>query len=174
VAFQLNQLIQTAGKRKKLIALEEIDVSKAVQYFEDLLRGLKLELRNQLTELQYTQQSIKVHQRLREQVSTLTKAYKNQVDNGNIPKAEYIRLKAQELELDKAILALTREANGIQKGLRMLLRIAPEVSIEVTSDGFVRDTRPYESVLMDQLFENALKNRPDYQLALLDEAYSTE
>ena len=174
VSFQLSQLIQTAGKRKKLVALEEIDVSKAVQYFEDLLRGLKLELRNQVTELQYTQQSIKVHQQLREQVSTLTKAYKNQVDNGNIPKAEYIRLKAQEFELDKAILALTHEANGIQKELRMLLRVAPEVPIEVTSDGFVKDTQPYESVWMDQLFQKALKNRPDYQLALLDEAYSTE
>uniref|UniRef100_UPI0024098BEE TolC family protein n=1 Tax=Avrilella dinanensis TaxID=2008672 RepID=UPI0024098BEE len=42
IAFELEQLVQTAGKRKKLIALEEVDVSKAEQYFEDLLRGLKL------------------------------------------------------------------------------------------------------------------------------------
>src|SRR5690606_14092704 len=53
IAVELQDLIQTAGKRKELIALEEVDVSKSVQDFEDLLRGLNLEPRNQLTELQY-------------------------------------------------------------------------------------------------------------------------
>src|SRR5690606_11628431 len=139
VAFELNQLVQTAGKRKKLIALEQVDVSKAEQYFEDLLRGLKLELRNQLTNLQHTQKSIKVHQNLIDHISILTNAYKNQLDKGNISKAEYIRLKAQELEINKEILELTRQSNEIQKELKLLLRTNPTVSIEITDDGFVKD-----------------------------------
>src|SRR5690554_2528364 len=129
IAFELNQLVQTAGKRKKLIALEKIDVSKAEQYFEDLLRGLKLELRNQLTNLQHVQKAIKVHQNLIHNISTLTNAYKNQLDKGNISKAEYIRLKAQELEINKEILNLTRESNEIQKELKLLLRTPSTVSI---------------------------------------------
>lgn len=172
IAFELQQLVQTAGKRKKLIALEEVDVSKAEQYFEDLLRGLKFELRNQLTDLQYIQQSIKVHQNLIENISTLTKAYKNQLDKGNISKTEYIRLKAQELEINKEILELTRESNEIQKELKLLLRTNPTVSIEITDDGFVKDTKPYEVVFIDQAVENAKENRPDYKLALLEEEYS--
>src|SRR5690606_23599004 len=144
IAFELNQLVQTAGKRKKLIALEQVDVSKAEQYFEDLLRGLKLELRNQLTDLQYNQQAIKVHKNLIENISKLTNAYKNQLDKGNISKAEYIRLKAQELEIQKEILDLTRESNEIQKELKLLLRTDATVSIEITDEGFVKNTKPYE------------------------------
>ncbi|PJR04416.1 TolC family protein [Avrilella dinanensis] len=174
IAFELQQLIQTAGKRKKLIALEEVDVSKAEQYFEDLLRGLKLELRNQLTELQYVQQSVKVHQNLIENISILTNAYQNQLNKGNISKAEYIRLKAQELEINKEILELTRESDEIQKELKLLLRINPNVSIEITNDGFVKDPKPYQSIFIEQVVENAKENRPDYKLALLEEEYSNK
>ncbi|MBB6682472.1 TolC family protein [Aequorivita sp. 609] len=174
IAFELNQLVQTAGKRKKLIALEQVDVSKAEQYFEDLLRGLKLELRNQLTDLQHTQQSIKVHQNLIDHISILTNAYKNQLEKGNISKAEYIRLKAQELEINKEILELTRESNEIQKELKLLLRTNPTVSIEITDDGFVKNTNPYEAIFIDQIVENAKENRPDYKLALLEEEYSNK
>lgn len=174
IAFELNQLVQTAGKRKKLIALEQVDVSKAEQYFEDLLRGLKLELRNQLTHLQYYQQAIKVHKNLIENISKLTNAYKNQLDRGNISTAEYIRLKAQELEIQKEILNLTRESNEIQKELKLLLRLNPTVSIEITDDGFVKNTQPYEAIFIDQIVENAKENRPDYKLALLEEDYSNK
>jgi len=174
VAFELNQLVQTAGKRKKLIALEQVDVSKAEQYFEDLLRGLKLELRNQLTNLQHTQQSIKVHQNLIDHISILTNAYKNQLEKGNISKAEYIRLKAQELEINKEILELTRESNEIQKELKLLLRTDANVSIEITDDGFIKNTKPYEAIFIDQVVENAKENRPDYKLAVLEEEYSNK
>jgi len=174
VAFELNQLIQTAGKRKKLIALEQVDVSKAEQYFEDLLRGLKLELRNQLTNLQHTQQSIKVHQNLIDHISILTNAYKKQLEKGNISKAEYIRLKAQELEINKEILELTRESNEIQKELKLLLRTSPTVVLEITDDGFVKDTKPYEAIFIEQIVLDAKENRPDYKLALLQEEYSNK
>lgn len=174
VAFELNQLVQTAGKRKKLIALEQVDVSKAEQYFEDLLRGLKLELRNQLTNLQYIQQSIKVHQNLIDHISILTNAYKNQLEKGNISKAEYIRLKAQELEINKEILELTRESNEIQKELKLLLRTDATVSIEITNNGFIKDTKAYENLFIDKVLEDSKENRPDYKLALLEEEYSNK
>ena len=173
-SFELQQLVQTAGKRKKLIALEQVDVSKAEQYFEDLLRGLKLELRNQLTNLQHTQQSIKVHQNLIDHISILTNAYKNQLEKGNISKAEYIRLKAQELEINKEILELTRESNEIQKELKLLLRTSPKAVIEITDDGFVKDTKPYEAIFIEQIVLDAKENRPDYKLALLQEEYSNK
>lgn len=172
IAFELEQLVQTAGKRKKLIALEQVGVSKSEQYFEDLLRGLKLELRNQLTDLQYIQQAIKVHQNLVENISKLTDGYQRQLGSGNISKAAYIRLKAQELEINKEILELMRESNEIQKELKLLLRIAPAVSIEITADGFIKDTKLYRSIFIDQIAYNAKENRPDYKLALLEEEYA--
>jgi len=174
IAFELEQLVQTAGKRKKLIALEQVDVSKAEQYFEELLRELKLELRNQLTELQYIQHSIKVHQYLIESISKLTNAYKNQLDQGNISKAEYIRLKAQELEINREIFELTRQSNEAQKELKLLLRTNPLASIEITNDGFVKETQAYKSLFIEKVIESAKENRPGYKLALLEEEYSNK
>ncbi|MDO5614741.1 MAG: TolC family protein [Cruoricaptor ignavus] len=172
IAFEISQLVQTAGKRKKLIALEEVDVSKAEKYFEDLLRGLKLELRNKLIDLQYIQHSIKVHQKLIESISILTNAYQNQLSAGNISKAEYIRLKAQHLEINKEILELNHQSNEVQKELRLLLRLSPTFSIEITDDDFMKSAKSYEMLFADQTIESAKENRPDYKLALLEEDYS--
>ena len=171
-SFELQQLVQTAGKRKKRVALEQLDVSKAEQYFEELLRGLKLELRRQLTELQYLQQTIKVHQNLIDNISILTNAYKNQVEQGNTAKAEYTRLKAQELEINKNMLELTRQSDEVQKELRMLLRIDPTFSITISDEELVKDAMLYEALVIDQIMDKAKENRPDYKLALLEEEYA--
>jgi len=174
IAFELEQLVQTAGKRKKLIALEQVDVAKAEQYFEDLLRNLKLELRNQLTELQYVQQSIKTHQKLVENIAKLTQAYKNQLDKGNISKAEYIRLKAQQLQVEKEILELEQQSGEIQKELKLLLRTDPNVAIEITDEDFSKNTDVYKSVFITQIVENAKQNRPDFRISMLEEEYGNK
>ncbi len=54
VNAELEQLIQTAGKRKKMIAMEKVGVDIAKEYFKTFLRNLKIEFRGNLTELQYT------------------------------------------------------------------------------------------------------------------------
>ncbi len=172
VSFEINQLIQTAGKRKKLIALEQLDVSKAAQYFEDLLRALQLELRNQLTELQYIQQARAVHEQLVANISLLTNAYKNQLENGNISKSEYIRLKAQELEINQEILELNRQSMQIQKELKLLLQLDPAITLQISDVDFIIDPEPYRAVSIELLIEDARQNRPDFKLALLQEEYS--
>lgn len=171
IAFEINQLIQTAGKRKKLIALEQVDVSMAEQYFEDLLRNLKIELRSKLIDLQFLQQSIKIYQNLIENIVKLTDAYKNQLESGNILKAEYIRLKAQELEISKEISSLLQKANEIQKELNLLLRTSAATTIEITDDDFLIDTQFYQSLLLEQILEKGKENRPEYRLALLHQEY---
>ncbi|QCX54083.1 TolC family protein [Elizabethkingia sp. JS20170427COW] len=171
VAFELNQLIQTAGKRKKLIAIEQVEVSKAEQYFEELLRVLKLELRSDIIELYHLQQNIALYQHLVEGISTLTKAYQKQFDKGYIAKAEVIRLKAQQLELNNEIANLTQQALEVQQKLRTLLRTDPSTQIEIQELSPFYD-EDYLDIPLDQLEKKALDNRPDYQLALLDEEAS--
>src|SRR5690606_35549248 len=79
-----------------------------------------------------------------------------------------------ELEINKEILELTRQSNEIQKELKLLLRTNPTVSIEITDDGFVKDTKPYEAIFIEQIVLDAKENRPDYKLALLEEEYSNK
>ncbi|WP_068599223.1 hypothetical protein [Vaginella massiliensis] len=81
------------------------------------MRELKLELRNQLTDLQYIQQSVKVHQNQIDNISILTHAYQNQLEKGYISKAENTRLKAQELQINKEILSLPFNQTKFRKNL---------------------------------------------------------
>src|SRR5690606_19502004 len=55
ISAQLEQTLITAGKRKKMIAIERVGRDMAAAYFEELVRNLKIEFRNLLTELQYLQ-----------------------------------------------------------------------------------------------------------------------
>src|SRR5690606_34042094 len=114
------------------------------------------------------------HQDLRDNMAVLTHAYQNQLSKGNISKAEYIRLKAQELEINKENLALTQQSNEIQKELKLLLRIPPMVEIEISNEGFVTDPKPYRSIFIEQIIGLGKEYRPDYQLALLEEEYSNK
>lgn len=174
ISFELNQLIETAGKRKKLVALEKMDVEKSEQYFEDLLRNLKHELRTQLSELHFVQNNIKIHENLVENLDVLLNAHHNQLEHGNISRAQYLRLKAQKLEIAKKILGLEQSAIEIQKSLKNLLRLNPDINIEIIDDFNDNNIQKWKDLLFEQLLEIALENRPDYQLSLKNQEYANK
>ncbi|NRT16842.1 cobalt-zinc-cadmium efflux system outer membrane protein [Flavobacterium sp. 28A] len=169
--FQIEQLIQTAGKRKKLMALEQVSVDKSKQYFEDLLRNLKVEFRNKLTQLQYLQLSKSIYEKQFGSIQLLAKAYKNQVTLGNYTKGEYIRIKALELEIAQEINALTEDLNDSQKELKLFMRLPVNTSIEITGEGYTKETSQIALLNLNDLIEKAKQNRPDYKLANLEQTY---
>lgn len=170
ISASLEQLILTAGKRKKLMAIEEVSIEKSKQYFEELLRSLKLEFRNKLTEFQYLQRKSDVYQNQTESLERLLQAYKNQLDQGHISKSEYIRLKALELEVKKERQSLEKELFETEKDLKLLLNLPVSTKLEISSDDF----EFYPSLELHNLsnfIETAKNNRPDYKLAALEEDY---
>jgi cobalt-zinc-cadmium efflux system outer membrane protein len=169
--FGIEQLIQTAGKRKKLVALEQIAVEKSNQYFEDLLRNLKIEFRNQLTKLQYLQFSKNIYQNQLNSIKQLTQAYKKQVEQGNVPQGEYIRLKALELEIAKNINELNKEVNEAQKELKLLMRLPATTQLEITDEGYLKNTEQFRQLALNDIIEQAKTHRPDYKIAQLEEIY---
>jgi outer membrane protein, heavy metal efflux system len=169
--FGIEQLILTAGKRKKLVALEQVSVEMSQQYFEDLLRNLKAELRNQLTKLQFLQFSRSIYQNQLTSIRQLTQAYQKQVEQGNIPQGEYIRLKALELEIAKNINELNKDANESQMELKQLMRLPNSAQLEITNDGYLKDTEQFRSVILNDMIEQAKVHRPDFKIAQLEESY---
>lgn len=170
ISASLEQLILTAGKRKKLMAIEEVSIEKSKQYFEELLRSLKLEFRNKLTELQYLQRKFDVYQNQTESLERLLHAYKNQLDQGHISKSEYIRLKALELEVKKERQSLEKELFETEKELKLLLNLPVSTKLEIS----LQDFEFYPSLELPNLsnfIETAKNNRPDYKLAALEEDY---
>ena len=171
LSVSIEQLIITAGERKKLVALEEVSVEKSKEYFEDLLRNLKLEFRNQLTLLQYLQLSSVIYEKQIVAVKQLTESYQRQVEKDNIAKGEYIRLKALELEIAKDLNDLNKEIYSVQKELKLLMHLPASVQLKITTDDYTKKADALKNLNLDDLFNQAKESRPDYKIAVLEELY---
>lgn len=174
IGLEIEQLIITAGKRKKLIALEKVSVEKSKEYFEDLVRNLKVEFRNKLTELQYLQLVKSIYQNQLTSLQQVATGYKNQVEQGNFPKGEYIRIKALELEISKENVNISNEINEVQKDLKLLMRLAPTISIEITPEGYQKEINQINDFILTNLIEKARENRSDFKIAKLEESYQNK
>ncbi|WP_433812493.1 TolC family protein [Flavobacterium johnsoniae] len=172
VNAELEQLIQTAGKRKKLIAMEKVNAEIAKEYFKTFLRSLKIEFRDNLTDLQYNQAQESVYQKQLSSMQTLLKAYANQVKQGNIGKGEYVRLKASELQYLKEINDLQKENNALQKELKVLMNLPAASFIKLTDEGFVPVNKNIEDINLANLMESAIENRPDMKVLKLGNEYN--
>lgn len=173
IALQLEQVVQTAGKRKKMIAMEEVSASIAEAYFEDLLRNLKIEFRNNLTALQYLQLYTATFSTQLESIESLVKAFQNQLDQGNISRGEFIRLKALQLELLNTGNELTIEKNEIQKELKILMNLPPNSYLKISTDDYSPPLEKLQNLNLNQLQEMASASRPDLTMARLEENYFT-
>lgn len=172
VNAELTQLVQTAGKRKKLIAIEKVGVEIAKEYFSAFLRNLKIEFRENLTDLQYNQAQEAVYQKQLASMQTLIKAYGNQVAQGNIGKGEYIRLKASQLNYLKEINDLQKENNSLQKELKVLMNLPATSFIKLTDEGFVPENKNIAELNLSNLMDSAIENRPDMKVLKLGNEYN--
>lgn len=165
---ELEQLIETAGKRRKEVAIEQAGIEKAAAEFSDLLRELKLKLRNSMTGLQVAQER-KLNEEARlSSVRSLGQAYQNQANQGNIPRNEAARLKALELEIRKELREIAESSFERQAELKQLLNLDP-AGVLVLTDPLEPDMNGYKWLSADALINEA--DRPDLKLSRLEEAY---
>ncbi|MBA9074899.1 cobalt-zinc-cadmium efflux system outer membrane protein [Flavobacterium gossypii] len=172
VTVGLEQLIYTARKRKKLMAMEKVGVEIAQEYFQDFLRILKVEFRNNLTHLQYVEEKQSVYKKQLASIQKLLNAYSNQARQGNISKGEFIRLKASELEFVKQLSDLQKENNQLQKELKTLMNLPPQSFLKISMHQFVPDVNKMENINLTALTADALENRPDVKASVLEEKYN--
>ncbi len=134
VGIEIEQLIQTAGKRRKNIALQKMEVEGKRLQFKQLLQNLKLEFRNALTDLQTYQQQQILYTAQIESTSSLLQAYQNQLKEGNISRSEYIRLKAAEMSFRKQLVEIHQAWAETQKDLKILLNLSASTVINIIDD----------------------------------------
>lgn len=169
----LEQRIETAGKRKKRIALESVSRDIATEYYSELLRNLKTDLRKNIFELSYKQSFLAVLNQQNSALEKLLAAFENQYRQTNISKTEVFRLKALKLELGQQILEARNEMHGVQKELSVLLNIPSQRYIQadippsVNLDGI-------KSLTLDELQLSAVTNRPDGKISFLEETLASK
>lgn len=169
-SIELSQLIQTANKRGRLVRREKVSKQIAEKEFEELLRGLKLELRNSINEVSYLQHYLKVVEEQQKSLQGLINAYAKQVSDGNIAKVELVRLKSALLEIDNEYFETKSEYNNEITALKVLLSVEPQVKLEIIDNAPAHLINPMELALDNLLFDAEL-NRPDINAAKLQTEY---
>jgi cobalt-zinc-cadmium efflux system outer membrane protein len=132
--IQLEQLVYTAGKRKKLIALEKVNVEIAETYLAEMLRNLKIEFRTLLVQQQYYQELLQVYNRQLESLSRLIASQTVQVQKGNLSKIELYRIRGMYNTLLSEKNSYQLEQNRILAELKTLLAVPASVALTILPD----------------------------------------
>lgn len=164
-SVELSQLIQTANKRGKLVARERVSKEIAIQEFEVVLQGLKLELRKSISEISYLQNYLVVLNRQEEAINKLVESYKRQVEKGNIAKAELFRLQSSLLEVENESNETRVDLNEQIKTLKSLLSVDPLVNIEIV--GEQNQVIQPDNLSLPILLSQTLDNKADVKLSRL-------
>jgi len=169
-SVELEQMIRTAGKRKKLVNLEKVSKEIAIQEFEAFLLNLKTELKIILHETVYLQSNLNIVNKQQKINNNLVQIYKNQTAHGNIAKSELIRLQSSLIELESEVNEIRTELIKQYKEIKVLLNINPGTEIVITAETSVAVKNPDEILLTD-LLEMAKNSRPEFLLSDLNVKY---
>ncbi len=122
VSVELEQLIETAGKRKKRVAIKQLEQRAAVYEFEELVRELKKELRQTFFHVASTVQERDRLALLVAQFAKLNTQYSRQAAQQNVSKADYYRIQTELVSLQRELVEIEDDlAEGLQT-LRVLTR----------------------------------------------------
>ena len=166
----IEQVIIMGGKRRMLVEMGKVSRDIATQYFEELLRSLKIELRNACIEMQFLQEYRKTLEKQRESLDALIGNYRNQVVQGNVSRSELLRLQASLLEIRSEINNLQRDMNQRQKDLKVLLNISTPAHIVLTA--FEINAKTPEELSYGRLFALAEASRADLKEAMFQKDFS--
>lgn len=98
VAVDIEQIIETAGKRQKRWAIKSIEKKQKVIEFEELVLQLKWELRSTYWELLANERAKKIQVDVINNLQKLVTDYKKLAEQNVIPVAEYIRVQTQMIQ----------------------------------------------------------------------------
>lgn len=158
-SIELSQFVQIAGQRRKLMKMEKIGKEMAIEEFEDILRSLKAELRKSIFELVYLQDYRKTIFSQTEVLSKLIDNHQKQVSLGNISKSELLRLQSSFLELENELYDVEIAYNELQKTLKILLNIHPQIILEI--EAVEKEYKNPADIPLESLFNQAEISRPD-------------
>ena len=160
-AFGIEQLIYLGGKKRNEIKLAQTNEQLAELQFNDLLRTLKLQLRKSFFTVYYNKKSLETTDNQLAHIEDLINSYSVQVQKGNIPLRDLVRLQSLYLNFKNERMEVVNENIEEQANLKLLLNSAENVTPEVSKEEFNKYlvTIPFDLKLFQ---DDAIANRPDY------------
>ncbi|MFH7015770.1 TolC family protein [Flavobacterium sp. FlaQc-47] len=166
-AFGIEQLIYLGGKKRNEIKLSQTNEKLAELQFNDLLRTLKLQLRKSFFTVYYNTKSLETTDNQLAHIEELINSYSTQVQKGNIPLRDLVRLQSLYLNFKNERMEVVNENIEEQANLKLLLNSAENVVPEVTKEDFNKYTKtiPFD---LKTFQDDAIANRPDYLIKQKD------
>ncbi len=152
ISVELEQLIETAGKRKKRIALKQLDQQAASFEYEEVLRELRKDLRLAFHQLNRIQQSEKQLNEILALYMQLNEQYQRQAQLKNIATVDFYRVQTELLDLQKEQIELENERFEALNQLRILTH---NPSLEIEQISFPKNLSYHSKNLPLNLFEIA-------------------
>ncbi len=175
-AIDLEQLIETAGKRKKRVAIRSLEKNNAVFEYEEVMRELRKDLRQAYNELYVISNDLGKLQESVTVFANLSETFKRQAASQNISKADWLRVQSELVTMEKEQVDLQAElieAIGVIQALTSM----PDLSIQQLSFADMSQ-RINRSVPLDtraMAFENNLGiKKQQNQLLIADKELELE
>jgi len=160
-AFGIEQLIYLGGKKRNEIKLAQTNEKLAELQFSDLLRTLKLQLRKSFFTVYYNKKSLETTDNQLAHIEDLINSYSVQVQKGNIPLRDLVRLQSLYLNFKNERMEVVNENIEEQANLKLLLNSAENIVPDISKEEFNKYlvTIPFD---LKTFQDEAIANRPDY------------
>ncbi|AEI49914.1 TolC family protein [Runella slithyformis] len=161
--ISIEQVLVTAGKRSKQVALS-LENARMTEYeFLDLLRLLKFELRSNFFDIFFLQNTLNRYLRQIETLQSTVAAFEMQYEKNNVSLRELLRLKALLFQLNNDKTEILFQLAEKQKTVKTLLNSEQPVKPLVVETELNRYRLATDDVA--SLSELALQNRGDVKVA---------
>jgi len=160
-AFGIEQLIYLGGKKRNEIKLAQTNEKLAELQFNDLLRTLKLQLRKSFYTVYYNTKSLETTDDQLTHIEDLINSYSAQVQKGNIPLRDLVRLQSLYLNFKNERMEVVNDNIEEQGNLKLLLNSQENIVPQISKEEFNKYLKeiPFD---LKNFQDEAIANRPDY------------
>lgn len=155
----IEQLLYTAGKRNKRIALAAEAAHLTGLEMMDLLRGLRFDLRTRFYSIYFQRQTLARFDQQLATLQTTVSAYEKQYGRNNVSLRELLRLKALLFQLNNDRTSIIFQLADDERALRTILSVESPIRPIVNEQTLTRYRLPVQPD--DTLRQMALRRRPD-------------
>jgi outer membrane protein, heavy metal efflux system len=171
--FAIEQLIYLGGKKKHEIEWSKSNEKLAELYFLDVIRNLKFELRNNFFSAYFNTLKLESIQSQIVQIDSLVASYARQVEKGNLPLRDLVRLKALSLSIKNEKIAYQSANNECFSKLKLILSDSTDFKPELNSQIIQKYSKV---IVLDRidLINTAKSNRPDFSQSTINRIQSEQ
>ncbi|MFN8348872.1 MAG: TolC family protein [Spirosomataceae bacterium] len=160
--ISIEQVLVTAGKRSKQVALATENARMTEYEFTDLLRILKFELRSNFFDIFFLQNTLNRYQLQINNLQNTVTAFESQYEKNNVSLRELLRLKALLFQLNNDKTEILFQIAEKEKVLKILLNLdGPLIPVVNESELNRYRLNSYDAPALGQL---ALQNRGDVKV----------